>query len=1246
MFAALFKATILPTTPAAFFSSSTLPFRLIEPALCLSFSAVNPDVRYLTLPWVPQVNQLNLAYEPTGSLYFTARCFNPPAMSQPAPTPGLSGLPVEIMEFVVEHMLENNDEGSLAALAATCRGLSAVVMARLYSKETMDKHPALIFWASQLGRLDTAKRLLDAGGSLDRGMIRNEPMSYLLSRTADFTPRELYRDLQVMNHQINPHDTLGRVGPRGFVGEPFKPRPTGGGWDIGHLAHWRSCWFPLHLAVQGGHTDLVDLFISSSAVLDLPSRNFCNCKYPVLAAVGGHPSMQFRRPWTPLHMAICHGHIDIAKTLLQRGACLAFGQRSKHVPQPFTVLHNAACVGSTELVEFILDGKYQTDVQLVDTSELSPLWLAYIQGHWDVVDTLLARGADIDDDLAAGYTPLTDACLFGEFASARKLIARGADVNVVCTAYPVAFSRYRYQTTHSLLTCLRGHRPIDLCCMKQQNTTRSLRYRRDAPIPRFGPGAHEPPLAVETSEPLPVVDEGLRAPVVQALLDAGADIGPCEHSPLLVPPIVAAAAEHLVHVVRLLLDRGAGVDSHDKDGNTSLMAALNYSPHWCPSHAKIGPLSTRPFGLQRPVVPLLPLPLPQFPAHPPPPPQPIPPPPVHPGQPAPVPFPPGHPMHLAPPQLVQVGNQLVPGPPVNIPPPPPSRPQPPSCRQRRDFTACVKLLIERGASAVAKNVSGATALSLAYSPVAAPDKRYTSGRPRGHLTFKERAVVVPMLLDLGADPNTKVDIVRADEGNSDIESDNLSVYSATDSDSSLNTGLGSDYAETADSSPPARRRKYRSLYAYGRLSVLQCAFWDGDLDLCRSLLARGAELSTPVAAWMLHVAWGYCRFRMRDAAERVLQVLGDLDVGRQTELGSHPACLYVLITQGVRHMAAELLELGIERSKFDEVPGPDYAWLFASKTTLHSTTWADLCVAQAVRTGWLAGIEPLLQLGLGVNPSSQAAAAKNPLTLAIMRRDAAMVSHLVRHGASVNLFDDGDDDRKAPVRFARGERRYPLVLALLTEEPDIIGALLRDRHEPLPAQFAYAYVQEAYMTRRAKALRCLLAHPRVLDPCCRSPAMGNTHLVEILRAASTICNHHQPPTPGDSGTDDDDEDDDEDRRRAGPLWSHSIKGKLERVRVWVECVIMLVRAGVSPAAENDAGVSALALLGGMLNYAGPDRFRIHVRSALRSRLNDVMGVAVWDDAVPADAAFEALARCEVRLEDSDASASSDGTIDD
>lgn len=1137
---------------------------------------------------------------------------------------GLPGLPVEIMEFVVEHMLESHHEGSLAALAATCWGLHTIVMPRLYSKESMQKHPALIFWAAQLGRFHTAKRLVEAGVNLNRGMIRNESLAVLTVRTADFSPRQLYRDYRHMHYRISPHDTPGRVGPRGFVGEPFKLRPNSTGDGVGY-APWRSSWFPLHLAVRGGFADLVDLFISSSAFLDVPSSNLCSCNHPSFFLAAHNGLSPYRISCTPLHTAICNHHTGIAKTLLERGASISFGSMqglSRNSQYPYTVLHNAARTGATELVEFILENKYQTEVQVMDPSEMSPLWHAYMSGHWDVVDALLARGADINDDLAAGYTPLTDACFFGEFPSALALIARGADVNVACTAVPTVFTRARSPYPKALLVCLRGHRPIDMCCLKQQGATRSIRYQRHAVVnPRFQPPP-DPMLPPPRPEPLPIVDESLRITVVRALLDASADLGACKNSPSLVPPIVAAAAEHLVDVVRLLLDRGAEVDSTDKDGNTPLMAALNYSLHWCHSHAKVGPLSTRPFGLQRPArqvqAPNIGIPAPPG----------LPPPPLPPGavlappvQVAPpgLPAPPGQPGH--PPWPVHLAGHAPPPPVIVIRSRRTRNPE--ACRHKGDFTACVELLIERGAKATATNDNGASPLSLVYSPDPSPDKRYQSGHPRGYLTFKERTVVVSLLLDLGADPNTQVHIVRPDGSDNDVVKDDDNVYSASDSNGSLDTATGSYSASSQASFRPPLKYRYRSLYKYGPLSVLQCAFWDGDLDLCRSLLARGAELTTPLVTWMLHVTWVYCRWWMRDAAERVTQVLGDLDVSVQTELGAHPPCLYVLISQGVQHLAEDLLASGIEREKFDFVPGPHYEWLFDDESS-RDQKWGYLCLSQAVRNGWYSTVEALLQLGIDVNTPGLEP-PRRPLDLAIRRHEPDMIELLIRQGVDINLSDDNET-----VRFSQRDGKYPLFTAIGHERADIIRALLVNQTEPLPERFAFAYIKEAYMTRRVRDLNTLLTFT-CLDPNAKSPSEGNTHLIEIMKNVSAICNRQETPE------DDSDSDD--------GMWEYSIMDKFTKVKAWIQCLVLLARVRISPLVANEAGMDALEFFAAILNYKGPDRFNIYVRSALRSRLNEVMGEAVWEDSLDAAAAFEALTEVEVNLADSEES-SSGGEIDD
>lgn len=81
-----------------------------------------------------------------------------------------------------------------------------------------------------------------------------------------------------------------------------------------------------------------------------------------------------------------------------------------------------------------------------------------------VIDVLVAHGADIDDDIGHGYTPLIDACLMKDFDSACELIDRGADVNIEFHAAPPRISEDPIIAKFTG----RGVRPIgmsNLCCL-------------------------------------------------------------------------------------------------------------------------------------------------------------------------------------------------------------------------------------------------------------------------------------------------------------------------------------------------------------------------------------------------------------------------------------------------------------------------------------------------------------------------------------------------------------------------------------------------------------------------------------------------------------------------------------------------------------------------------------------------------------------------------------------------------------
>lgn len=53
--------------------------------------------------------------------------------------------------------------------------------------------------------------------------------------------------------------------------------------------------------------------------------------------------------WTPLHLAARHGHLDVCRLLLDRGASAAAAGTGN-----WTVLHNAAYQGHLQIVELLL----------------------------------------------------------------------------------------------------------------------------------------------------------------------------------------------------------------------------------------------------------------------------------------------------------------------------------------------------------------------------------------------------------------------------------------------------------------------------------------------------------------------------------------------------------------------------------------------------------------------------------------------------------------------------------------------------------------------------------------------------------------------------------------------------------------------------------------------------------------------------------------------------------------------------
>jgi uncharacterized protein len=100
-----------------------------------------------------------------------------------------------------------------------------------------------------------------------------------------------------------------------------------------------------------------------------------------------------------------------------------------HSYEGWTPLHLAAHFGHSQVVEMLL--AQGADVHARATNDLgsSPLLWAIMGQDVAAVTLLLEHGADINETTTAGSTPLHKAAVVGNAALVRLLLARGANVN-------------------------------------------------------------------------------------------------------------------------------------------------------------------------------------------------------------------------------------------------------------------------------------------------------------------------------------------------------------------------------------------------------------------------------------------------------------------------------------------------------------------------------------------------------------------------------------------------------------------------------------------------------------------------------------------------------------------------------------------------------------------------------------------------------------------------------------------------
>jgi len=148
---------------------------------------------------------------------------------------------------------------------------------------------------------------------------------------------------------------------------------------------------------------------------------------------------------TPLMVAAGKGHRDIVELLITNGAeinakdSLNDDEIAERIAAMVgailpeggavekTALHLAAVGGHKEVVELLIANG--ADVNVMDAAGQTPLYYAVSRGHKESTELLIAEGVDVNAKDSDGVAPLHMAIHLGYKEVAELLIAEGADVN-------------------------------------------------------------------------------------------------------------------------------------------------------------------------------------------------------------------------------------------------------------------------------------------------------------------------------------------------------------------------------------------------------------------------------------------------------------------------------------------------------------------------------------------------------------------------------------------------------------------------------------------------------------------------------------------------------------------------------------------------------------------------------------------------------------------------------------------------
>nr|XP_054753882.1 ankyrin-1-like [Lytechinus pictus] len=251
-----------------------------------------------------------------------------------------------------------------------------------------------LYVAAKFGHLDIVEFFISEGADVEE---ENDSGEIPLHGAAFSSKMEVIKYLIQRGSDVNKADVNGRT--------PFNAAVQYGHLDAvkyliekGAKQNTFDGINPLYAAAQFGHLDIVKFFISEGA--DVNGEN--------------------DKGMIPLHGAASRGHIEVMEYLLQQGSDVNKGLAKSWAP-----IHAAIAYGQLEAVENLWN--YAIKQEKCQTKRLLHAGVKF--GHFDLVQFLISKEADINETYEDGNIPPYHAAYGAHLKVMEYLIQQGSDVN-------------------------------------------------------------------------------------------------------------------------------------------------------------------------------------------------------------------------------------------------------------------------------------------------------------------------------------------------------------------------------------------------------------------------------------------------------------------------------------------------------------------------------------------------------------------------------------------------------------------------------------------------------------------------------------------------------------------------------------------------------------------------------------------------------------------------------------------------